>query len=344
MQLFDSLEKRKELRKGTTRRRFVYTLLAGIGVYYGHKWWRMRPKPVSQRVTEYLTSNQRFFNISIDPSFRPDVSLDNYKLIVINPSGNMNSYAYADLAARPSQRIVRTLMCVGNPVGGTGIGNAEWKVISLSPILSENLDGQGISDIEDLEVCFYGLDGFYSSVPFSVANDPNTFLALEMNGEPLPRKHGFPLRVLIPDKYGMKQPRWLEKIVIGRSVPSGYWERRGWSWDCEIKMNSRIDSVRPMKRSDEWIVKGIAFCGWNKVGKVELSDDQEIWQKAHLRESPRNGAWSTWEYAWRPKKPGPAVLSVRVTDEAGNRQVESYSGSFRSGSTGLHSVVFDSKD
>ena len=61
---------------------------------------------------------------------------------------------------------------------------------------------------------FYGLDDFYSSVSIDRVMDDYSFLATRMNGEPLPPSHGFPLRSILPDLYGMKQPRWLRRIVL----------------------------------------------------------------------------------------------------------------------------------
>ncbi len=58
---------------------------------------------------------------------------------------------------------------------------------------------------------------------------PENFLAWEMNGEPLPRRHGFPLRIFMPGKYGMKMPKWLTRIEFVDKEYLGYWEWQGWS-------------------------------------------------------------------------------------------------------------------
>ena len=62
-------------------------------------------------------------------------------------------------------------------------------------------------------------------MPLQVALDPEAYLAWAMNGVALPRENGFPLRVLLPDKYGMKQPRWLEQIEITGESVSDHWEK-----------------------------------------------------------------------------------------------------------------------
>jgi DMSO/TMAO reductase YedYZ molybdopterin-dependent catalytic subunit len=194
-------------------------------------------------------------------------------------------------------------------------------------------------DPSQLHVVFHGLDGFYSSVPYPVAADPDSVLAYEMNGRPLPSKHGYPLRVLLPDRYGMKQPRWLEKIVITTSDESGYWEKRGWSDSALINPLSRIDSAKPVGNG-LWKVTGIAFCGGKAVGSVKLSDDGgKTWKQVRLISAAQPHVWTTWEFDWHPSKKGEHILAVKVTDQDGRKQEEDSDGAFASGSNGLHRVV-----
>jgi DMSO/TMAO reductase YedYZ molybdopterin-dependent catalytic subunit len=185
------------------------------------------------------------------------------------------------------------------------------------------------------------MDGFFSSVPMETAMDPEVYLVYEMNGKPLPAAHGFPLRVLLPGKYGMKQPRWLHEIEVTPDWVSGYWERWGWSDGCEINMTAHIDSaVRTV--GSQWKVTGIAFCGREAVGKVEVSDDNGVsWSRARWKERPVAGVWCPWELLWRPSASGNYVLTARVINAEGVRQEESYSGSYPSGATGLHRVMVE---
>jgi hypothetical protein len=135
----------------------------------------------------------------------------------------------------------------------------------------------------------------------------------------------------------MKQPRWLEKIVVSDD-DSGYWERRGWCDECFVHMTARIDSARPQS-DGSYRVAGVAFCGAAAVGAVEVSDDGENWHRAVLGEPARPNAWSTWTFDWDPGSKGEYTLSARVFDADGKRQEEGYSGVFPSGSTGIHRVT-----
>ncbi len=332
MALFEFQEERKRNRRAVLRRRFITFTVTGIGAIYAYRWWKFRPVPVAQRETNYVTPNQSFFSVSIRPGFRPEIDPAEFRLLLEGPGGKQ-SMSLDQIRSLAVQREMRTLVCVGNGVGGTGMGNAEWTSVSLRQVIEPVLGGRA----KGLFATFYGMDGFYSSIPLSDAIDPETLLAYEMNGEPIPPAHGYPLRVLIPGRYGMKQPRWLEKIVVSEEDP-GYWERRGWCDECSIHMTARIDSAR-RQAAGRYQVSGVAFCGAAPAGRIEVSDDGETWHRAVLGEPPRPNAWSTWTFDWVPKSTGEYTLSARVVDAAGRRQEEGYSGVFPSGSTGIHQVT-----
>jgi DMSO/TMAO reductase YedYZ molybdopterin-dependent catalytic subunit len=242
---------------------------------------------------------------------------------------------YSELLKLEKRRVFKTFMCVGNEVGGTSISNAEWTVTPLAPVIAKVLTQKR----EGLRVVFYALDGFYSSVPLEVAMSDQSFIAYEMNGEALPGSHGFPARVLLPNIYGMKQPRWLSKIEVTDRSESGYWEKRGWCGECNVRMTARVDSA-VSQPDGRWLVTGIAYCGGQPVAGVELSDDEgRSWKEAKITSERFPNAWSTWEYAWKPQKKGESILTARVKDGSGVRQEEGYTGSFPSGATGLHRVI-----
>ncbi|MCI0659773.1 MAG: molybdopterin-dependent oxidoreductase [Acidobacteria bacterium] len=335
MALFESFNLINESRKKTGRRQFLFGATGMVGAYFGYRWWRDRPRPIAQRETTYITSNEDFYNISIYPGYEAKVTEDRWRLEVSGMDGRYFKLSYDELLKLERQRVFKTFMCVGNDVGGSSIGNAEWTVTPLAPIVEKALGQKR----DGLRVVFHAQDEFYSSVPLEVALNDKSFIAYQMNGEPLPRSHGYPARILLPNVYGMKQPRWLSKIEVTDRSESGYWEKRGWSGSCEVKMNARIDSAISQK-DGRWLVTGIAYCGGNAVDSVEVSfDEGESWQASKITSERLPNAWSTWEYLWQPRAKGEHQLSVRVKDAVGTRQIEGYTGSFPSGSTGLHRVI-----
>ncbi len=333
--LFESRQRLESDRKQYNRRRFLSFALLAAGGYAGYRWLRDRPKPIAQREVRYLTPQSEFYSVSIYPGYRPRLDIDEWRLNFCAPQGREFSLSYAQLLQMDSRRVHKTFICIENPVGGRAIGNAEWTVTPLAPLLEEILP----RDRQGLRVVFRALDGFYSSVPLATALDERAFIAYEMNGCPLPRDHGFPARALLPGKYGMKQAKWLQSIEVTSDWVRGYWENQGWSYDCDIRMTSRIDSCLPAP-DGRYRVSGIALCGARAVGQVEVSiDGGSSWQEAPLTSPARPDAWSTWDFLFKPVRGGELLLISRVQDASGKRQEEGYTGSFPSGSTGLHRVL-----
>ncbi len=335
MALFDSINQLQTERRRTNRRRFFFGGIAAIFSYVGFRWWRFHARPLSNRTTKLITPNREFYAVAIDEGFRPTIKQEDWRLEVVGQ--NSFSLGYEELRQLERHEVQKTFICVGNEAGGPAMGNAMWTVTPLAPLLERAL---GSLPRHNLRVIFHALDDFYSSVPLELALNPLAWIAYQMNGEPLPLRHGFPARVLLPGLYGMKQARWLSRIEIAPTPWfKGYWETRGYCDDCRIKMTSRIDAARPQK-DGTWLITGVALCGAQPVGKVEISvDDGKTWQEAKLTSEKLPDAWTTWEMTWQPASQGEHILTTRVLDAAGNQQIERNSGSFPSGSTGLHRAV-----
>jgi hypothetical protein len=160
-----------------------------------------------------------------------------------------------------------------------------------------------------------------------------------MNGEPLPQGHGFPLRIYIPNRYGMKQPKWIKQITaVGESV-LGYWVVRGWSQEARPQIVSVIDSIASDEPSADGRIPvgGIAWAGDRRIEKVELQIDDGEWMEATLRTPPLSQlTWVQWRYDWSPLS-GKHEFRVRATDGDGTLQIEEKSGVRPDGATGYHS-------
>ncbi len=335
MELFESVNQLEESRRRTGRRKLLFGAVGLVASYFGYRWWRDRPRPIAQRLTRYLTPTPDFYTISISPGFVPDATRESWRLEVFGLDGKRFDLTYADLLALDRRRVIKTFACVGNAVGGDSMANAEWTATPLAPLVRRALDAPR----PGLRVLFYGLDGFYSSVPLDAALDPHAFLAYEMNGAPLSLAHGFPARVLLPNVYGMKQPRWLSKIQIDPGDASGYWEKRGWCNECSIKMTARIDAAIAQP-DGTFLITGVAYCGGRPVGAVECSFDHgATWRPVKITSERLPNAWATWELPWVPEKKGEHLLLARVLSDDGARQIETYDDSFPAGATGLHRVL-----
>ena len=175
--------------------------------------------------------------------------------------------------------------------------------------------------------------------------EPTTLLAYEMNGAPLPDRHGYPLRVIVPGYFGEKNVKWLTRVEVTDANAKGFYEAQGWGPNFIVPTRSRIDVP------DDWVfvslskltapieVKGIAFGGDRGISRVELSfDDGQTWSDAEIYYSGGNLAWSLWKAQWTPATAGDYPLLVRATDGEGDVQEwEEDRGPF-SGVSGLHRI------
>jgi DMSO/TMAO reductase YedYZ molybdopterin-dependent catalytic subunit len=234
-----------------------------------------------------------------------------------------------------------TLECIGNSVGGTAIGNALWEGVTLSKVIDRAGPKKGI-----VKTAFFAEDGYSDSIPYTLSRSEDVFLAYKMNGEPLPRQHGFPLRAIVPGIYGMKHVKWLSKIELVNYDFKGYWEKRGWSDEAVIPIKSEI--LMPMDGKTvppgNYVIGGVAFAGRHGISRVQVSlDDKKTWHEAELKPPLSKWAWTLWRYDWKPEGKREYTIAVRGIDRAGKVQ-ESPSffgrllGTFPDGSKGLHSV------
>jgi hypothetical protein len=130
---------------------------------------------------------------------------------------------------------------------------------------------------------------------------------------PLPVEHGYPLRLYVPDVYGMKQPKWVVGLDAISQWEPGYWVARGWSRDGRVSIGSAIDVVNISHDRSTIEAGGMAFAGARGVSKVELRLDDGEWIEAQIRRPLSELAWVIWR-ANVPAGVGQHVLAVRAFD------------------------------
>lgn len=291
------------------------------------------PKP--RQVTPYIMPNKDFYLVAVNPSFRPQVTPQtvegNWALEMVGLSGSAQRYDWHQLMNTANHTVFKTFECIGNPVGGNLISNANWHVIPLKTLLSRL---PGVNHAKS--VMFRGLDDFYSSISIDRCLDDYAFIAVLMNGEPLPAKHGFPARVMLPDLYGMKQPRWLTRIALQKtSNTTSYWEERGWAGEVPVKIMSRLDPPGPVTADSQVEMTGAAYAGHRGVRGVEVSlDDGKHWTPCQIKHADRHDAWSTWSYTWTRPTAGQHNLTVRAIDGKGDMQTAKRQGTAPNGASG----------
>ena len=290
--------------------------------------------PLPLLATSYITPNEIFYKRShlpvpvVEDADRFEVDVNGVKVSV------------SDLKSKLSEhQITATLQCAGNRrkemeaagvIQGLGweggaVGNAEWVGVRLVDVLK--LAGVDVDRVfkDYKHVQFEGADGYGASVPIEKALDErgDVLLAYQMNGEPLLRDHGFPVRVIIPGHVAARSVKWVNKISFSNEESSSHWQQKDYkgfspssNWDSlnwaaaqsiqELPVQSGI--LEPTNNftipADEESVtlKGYAWSGGGRgINRVDVSiDGGKTWQTAHLVEQPdqpfrRVWAWTQWE-------------------------------------------------
>ncbi|KAH0629280.1 hypothetical protein JD844_011225 [Phrynosoma platyrhinos] len=295
-------------------------------------------EPPSELIAEnYLTPNQLFFKRNHLPV--PLVDSEDYHLYVEGPCGQTVSLSLQDLKRNfPKYEVTAALQCAGNRRGemnalkntnrlGWSVGaisNARWGGARLRDVLLQ----AGYEQSDEGHVCFEGLDKdqtgtvYGASIPFKKAMSPegDVLLAYEMNGEELPRDHGFPLRVVVPGVVGARSVKWLAYITVSSSESPSHWQQKDYkgfspavTWDTvdfskapsiqDMPIQSAITEPGPetIISPGELTVKGYAWSGGGqKAIRVDVSlDGGKSWCEAKLtgeEQLPgRAWAWQLWQ-------------------------------------------------
>jgi DMSO/TMAO reductase YedYZ molybdopterin-dependent catalytic subunit len=230
-----------------------------------------------------------------------------------------------------------TISCISGRIGTTLIGTTQWTGVSVQDILA---DAQVRPEARYLHIT--SGDGFYETVDLDlVASDERIMFCYAWDGHDLPTVHGYPLRIWIPDRYGMKQPRWITGVEVIDEYKEGYWVDRSWDEVAQVKTTSVIDTVATnavIRDGDQRRVPvgGIAFSGDRGISKVEVRVDGGPWEEAQLRSPLSETTWVIWRYDW-PFEEGDHTFAVRCAEEDGTPQIEEENPAHPSGATGIDS-------
>lgn len=293
----------------------------------------------------------------------PELSLDDWRLRVAGPGVKRpREFSQRELVRAFRQvEVAAVNQCSGNrrgffaphvpgvQWGFGGMGNARWSGVRLKDVLEDAGVGESA-----LEVVCDGADtlmltgpDFVKSLPMWKALDPDTLIAFEMNGEPLPRWNGFPARIVAP---GWTATYWVKAVTslevtdrpfggywmsTAYRVPKGMFGASGFdSQDTEknspittIKVNSLVvepapGAILPLGRRAQ--VMGIAWDGGSGIRSVEVSTDEGAnWREAKLGRDLGRYSWRQWRHALEPAAAGALSVMVRAQARDGATQAAS---------------------
>ncbi len=150
----------------------------------------------------------------------PEVDGADWKLQVSGLVKDKTPWTLERLRTLPQESQITRLICVE---GWSVIG--QWSGVPFRTFLH-----RVGADTSARFIGFKCADRYYSSIDMGSALAPQTILALDFRGKPLPSEFGFPLRLRIPTKLGFKNPKWITALFVTNDYPGGYWEDQGYNW------------------------------------------------------------------------------------------------------------------
>ena len=268
----------------------------------------------------------------------PRIDVDSWKLEIDGKVDNKLSITFDELLKMPMIEKDITLNCVSNEVGGPYISSTRWLGVRVRDLLER----AGVQDGVD-QILSESTDGMTISTPIqALTDDRDALIAVAMNGEPLPSRHGFPARMVTPGLYGfVGATKWLTKLTATTyAAEQAYWTKRDWLIDGTVKTQARIDTPAGLAthKPGKIAIGGVAWAQLRGIEEVEVRVDDGPWEKATLGPDAGTDYWRQWYWVWDAKS-GRHDLTVRATDGTGEVQTEKRADPFPGGASGWHSIV-----
>ena len=314
-------------------------------------------------LTGAITPNELFHIMTIMADPLPDIAPADWRLSVEGQVESPITLNYDQLRALPAQTVTAVLECAGNSRNSVSpplppiltflnngyVGNARWRGAPLRLVLER----AGVKP-EAKDIVLEGADrgkpafapreevAYAKAIPIDKALHPETLIVYEMNGAPLPREHGGPVRALIPGWYGTYHVKWLTRIEVLDRPFDGVFMTEAWrvrhrddgyvrlGMVDQVAVKSLIFTPGP----DETLpvgahtIQGAAWSGGKDIASVQVSTDGgATWRFARLLDAGENDspyAWRQWELQWEVREPGTYTLMARATDTSGTAQPFAY--------------------
>jgi DMSO/TMAO reductase YedYZ molybdopterin-dependent catalytic subunit len=223
----------------------------------------------------------------------------------------------------------------GAPWSIGAVSEASWAGTSLRNVIEDSrhgstrfvlLEGADSGPFRDA-----GTFHFARALPLERALHPDTLLAWEMNGEPLPAGHGAPVRAIVPGWYATDSVKWLKRISLLDEPFTGPFEVIDYRLSTDptvqgarmtaLPVHALLTSHRPDERvsTGRCVLEGIAWGGEGGVARVDVSVNGQDWQEATLEPPSSRYSFARWRLSWQADA-GWSTVAVRATDAAGREQ------------------------
>jgi DMSO/TMAO reductase YedYZ molybdopterin-dependent catalytic subunit len=292
-------------------------------------------------IAPFVTPNKDFYRVDT-ALLVPQVRAEDWTLSVTGMVDEPFELTYAELSALDVVEADITMTCVSNPVGGDLVGHARWLGVLTGDLLERARPQRGADQLVGRST-----DGYTCGFPLTAATDRPCLVAIGMNGEPLPLRHGFPARLVTPGIFGyVGSTKWLTELEVTTfDAFDQYWVPRGYAAQAPVKTMARIDAPRSLESvaAGRVAVGGVAWSQDRGIGAVEIRIDDGEFQPAQLADELTIGSWRQWRFDW-DASPGRHDLTVRAVDAAGETQTEERADVVPDGASGWMSLVVSVSD
>lgn len=301
-----------------------------------------------RRIDGMITPTDQFF--FIQHYNKPDIAASAYRLKLSGLVRKPTELTLADLQSMPSVDVVNGYECSGN--SGRAMqglsSNGRFTGVRLRDVLQR----VGVDDTAR-EVVFFGADQgnedvvfrqqtlkvqqqFARSITLENAMKPEPMLAWALNGQPLTRDHGFPIRVIMPGWYGVANVKWLAEIRLLENRFLGNYQARWYRTvravggtgeltdpstqfiETEVtKLNLKSVIARVRRSGSVHTILGFVLNDGTPLRSVEVQIDGGSWQPATLDPANTQFSWKLFSYRWEGATPGEHTLVSRAIDVNG---------------------------
>lgn len=281
-------------------------------------------KSLGVKNLEPLVSS-KFYEVDIN-AVNPEVSASDWTLSFTGAVEQPLQMNYEDLTSMPAENRFATLRCVGERLNGKKMDTSLWTGVPIESLV-DRVAPQSDCDC----VMVRATDGYYEEFPLEALR--GGMLAYGMNGQVLPGRHGYPVRLLVPGHWGEINVKWIDEIEFLNEEQEGFWEEKGWHGTGPVNTVAKLHAIN--RPGDQIQVGGHAYAGTRGIQRVEVSTDGgETWTDVTLSEKlPGDDVWRQWEYTYDAPGNEHDVV-VRATDGTGTLQSETQTKPFPSGPTG----------
>lgn len=260
-----------------------------------------------------ITSASEHYLQQID--LKPAVSARKWRLAITGEVKKPLELAYYDFNKIERFSILNTLKCIGDPVGGKQAGHARWEGVRLRTLLRMAKIRSTAKDI-----VFHAVDGYSDSIPAARALGGEVLLAINMNGKRITKGHGFPIRAIVPNIYGMKNVKWIDRIEVTSYDYQGYWQKQGWSETAEIKTFSTILKAGISGPKSPALIAGVAYAGSRGISAVQISVEDGPWENVILKPAMSKYSWNLWAYKLESRAGSDVTVKIRAVERNGDVQ------------------------